>query len=84
MNVISIDDSSSPRTFTVMFGGAESGLFDIHVSHKLKGPIETKALNFRVGAEVNSISTNVLSVHGGTLLKITGQNFGDKITDNPV
>jgi hypothetical protein len=37
-----------------------------------------------VNSRVNSFSPKVGSIYGGTLLTITGTNFGTVKTDNPV
>jgi hypothetical protein len=37
-----------------------------------------------VNSRVNSFSPKVGSIYGGTLLTITGNNFGTVKTDNPV
>ena len=37
-----------------------------------------------MGAYVTSVSPLTGSIYGGTLLTITGSNFGDAYTDNPV
>ena len=37
-----------------------------------------------IGSNITSISPNVGSIYGGSLLTITGTNYGSTITDNPV
>jgi len=37
-----------------------------------------------VRSRVNSISPKIGSIYGGTLVTITGTNFGTQKTDNPV
>jgi hypothetical protein len=37
-----------------------------------------------VSASVTSYYPKVGSIYGGTLLTITGENFGEEKTDNPV
>ena len=68
----------------VMFGGAWSGDYEINVRHKVYGLIDTSGIIFTVGAYMTSISPDSGSRLGGTLVTITGENFGSEITDNPV
>ena len=82
MNVIAVDDAE--KSFTVMFGGAYSGLFDLEVYHKTFGKIKSSAFTLDVSSEVTAVSINEISPYGGTLITITGTNFGDEFTDNPV
>lgn len=82
MNVISVDDEA--KQITCMFGGAWSGLFDILIRHKHFGRIQTKDLVLDVSAKVSSYTPKSGSIYGGTLLTITGENFGNTYTDNPV
>lgn len=82
MNVIAVDEAS--KTLTCMFGGAWSGLYQINVRHKHFGLINTRGLTLIVGSNVTDYHPKVGSIFGGTLLTITGNNFGTEFTDNPV
>ena len=80
--MVGVDDGA--KTLTVMFGGAYSGEFQVHIRHRQYGLVDTEGMILTVGAWVTSYSPAVGSIYGGTLLTITGQNFGNEITDNPV
>jgi hypothetical protein len=82
MNVIAVDDST--KTLTCMFGGAWSGIYRISIRHRDFGLLNTKGLNFTVGSNVTDYYPKEGSIYGGTLLTITGTNFGSEFTDNPV
>lgn len=84
LNVIAVDDDA--KTITVMFGGAESkyGPFKIWIRHSVTGLVESSGLELDVNTYVDSYSPTTGSIYGGTLLTITGRNFGTEITDNPV
>jgi hypothetical protein len=82
MNVIGADDST--KTVTVMFGGAWSGDYQINIRHSAFGLLNTQGLNFTVGSNVTDYTPKTGSIYGGTLLTITGTNFGSEFTDNPV
>lgn len=82
MNVIAVYDST--KTITCMFGGAWSGEYQISIRHKEFGLLDTTGLHLTVGSNVTSYTPMVGSIYGGTLLTITGTNFGSEFTDNPV
>jgi len=82
MNVIGVDEAN--KVLTVMFGGAWSGLYQMSIRHKSYGLVNTNGLVLTVGANVTSISPTTGSKYGGTLVTITGTNFGSVKTDNPV
>ena len=82
LNVLAADTAA--KTVDVMFGGAPSGLYAVSIRHKKLGLIETSGLELTVGSTVTAISPNVGSIYGGTLITITGTNFGSRRTDNPV
>ena len=82
MNVISVDDAS--KTLTCMFGGAWSGKYQISIRHRQFGLLYTNDVILTVGSNVTSVTPNIGSVYGGTLLTIQGTNFGKEFTDNPV
>ena len=82
LKVNSVDDSA--KTFTAKFGGAESGDFVLSVRHADYGLVKAYHQTLNVGATVTGVSPLTGSIYGGTLLTITGTNFGDVYTDNPV
>ena len=82
MNVIAVYDTE--KIVEVMFGGAWSGEYRVDIRHSSYGLIDTTGLVFTVGSEVTNVSPTSGSIYGGTLLTITGTNFGTVTTDNPV
>ncbi len=82
LNVIGLDDTN--KIVMCMFGGAWSGDYQINIRHKEFGLLATNGLHLTVGSNVTSYSPNQGSILGGTLLTITGTNFGKEFTDNPV
>jgi len=82
LNVLSVDNDA--KTIKAMFGGAKSGDFQMSIRHKTYGIVDTKDMILDVSSKVTDVSPKVGSIYGGTLLTITGTNFGDQKTDNPV
>jgi hypothetical protein len=82
LNVIAVDDTT--KTLTALFGGAWSGLYKISIRHRQFGLIDNVGLIFTVGSNVTDVSPNTGSRYGGSLITITGNNFGTVPTDNPV
>ena len=87
MNVLSVEEvagAEPKKQITVMFGGAFSGAMQVSIRHSVYGLIDTTGMILDVSASVTSFTPKVGSIYGGTLLTITGNNFGTVITDNPV
>ena len=82
LRVVSVDDST--KQLTAMFGGAESGVFSVSLRHNAFGLVGTAGLTLTVGSTVTSVTPMIASIYGGTVLTITGTNFGTVSTDNPV
>ena len=80
--MIAVDDVL--KQFTVIFGGGHSGQYQISVRHREYGLVGTEFLILDVSASVIEFSPRTGSIYGGTLLTITGNNFGNVYTDNTV
>jgi hypothetical protein len=91
LNVLSVldtpadgEETPAVKKLRVMFGGAESGYFQMSIRHKVYGLLDTTDMVLDVSSRVTSFSPKVGSIYGGTLLTISGTNFGTVKTDNPV
>mmetsp|Transcript_41643 Transcript_41643/g.63602 ORF Transcript_41643/g.63602 Transcript_41643/m.63602 type:complete len:261 (+) Transcript_41643:1983-2765(+) len=82
LNVVEVDDAA--KTLKVMFGGAKSGTFSVAIRHSEFGLLNTEGLTLDVSSTVTAITPSTFSINGGTLITITGTNFGSEFTDNPV
>jgi hypothetical protein len=82
--VLSIDFTDDEKSMEVMFGGSFTGTFQMQIRHTEYGLIDTTDMFLDVSSTVTSISPSTGSIHGGTLITITGTNFGTVPTDNPV
>jgi hypothetical protein len=82
LRVNSVDDAA--KTITAKFGGAWSGDYSVSIRHSTQGDLDTASLLLRVESDVTSVTPLTGSIYGGTLLTITGTNWGSEITDNPV
>jgi hypothetical protein len=74
------------KKVTLKYKGAISGqyaisMFSINAEQRLTILDE---LTITAGAKVTGISPTEGSLYGGTIVTITGENFSDLITDNPV
>lgn len=74
LNVLSVDNSA--KTIRAMFGGAYTGMFQMSIRHKMYGLLDTEGMILDVSSKVSNVSPLVGSIHGGTLVTITGSNFG--------
>jgi hypothetical protein len=82
MNVVRVDDST--KLLECKYGGALSGDYSVRIHHITYGLIDTSALTLKVESHVSMISPTSGSINGGTLVTLTGINWGDQKTDNPV
>lgn len=85
--IMSVDDSSSPKTFTAKFNGAPMGTYTFSVyasSVSQYGTLDTSALSLTTSSQVTGISPTQGSVYGGSVLTITGTNFSTVISDQAV
>jgi hypothetical protein len=82
MNVVSVDDTA--KSIQVKYGGAWSNDYFVNLNHVATGKIDTSSLTLSVGSEYTAILPTTGSIYGGTLVTITGTNWGNEITDNPV
>jgi hypothetical protein len=80
--VVKVDDAN--KKLTIKFGGALSGLYNVEIVHNQWGRLDTDALTLTVESYVTAMTPSVGSIFGGTLMTITGKNFGTVATDNPV
>jgi hypothetical protein len=76
LSVTGADPSETTRTVRAMFGGALSGTFNIAIRHRTYGLLNTNAMTLVVRSEVTNVTPLTGSIYGGTLLTITGTNFG--------
>lgn len=82
VRVVTVNDTE--KSFMMMFGGAYSGIYDVKIRHKQFGLIQTTNQVLTVESRVLSVTPRTASIFGGTILTITGTNFGNEKTDNPV
>jgi hypothetical protein len=82
LRVVRADSASS--TITVKYGGAPSDIYSLLVSSSTCGNFVTEGVTLTSIMQVNDFNPKEGSVHGGTLVTITGENFSDIATDNPV
>jgi hypothetical protein len=78
------EEGNVRKIIRCMFGGAYTGMFQMSIRHKNYGLLDTDNMLLDVSSKVTAVSPQTGSIHGGTLLTITGTNFGTKKTDNPV
>jgi hypothetical protein len=90
LNVLNVTDTAAStgvaavKMLTVMFGGAYTGNFTMSIRHSTYGLLDTTGMDLTVESKVTAVSPSSGSIYGGTLLTITGTNFGTVPTDNPV
>jgi hypothetical protein len=85
--VMSVNNDSTPKTFTVKFNGAPPNSYEFLVtanSASKYGRLSTSMISFSTSSTVTSITPTSGSVLGGSLLTITGTNFSPVASDMAV
>jgi len=82
--VMSVDNTSSPKTITVKFNGAPPNSYYIDVTSAKYGKLSATSLDFRTSSTITSYTPMSGSVLGGTLMTITGTNFSPDPTEMAV
>jgi len=82
MRVFKVD--TGRNVLICKYGGAWSGDYGVRVKSKEVSNLDSSALAVKVEAELHSITPNSGSIFGGTLITLTGKNWGKEFTDNPV
>ena len=80
--VISADDST--KSLLIKFPGAVSGSYYLQVSSTQHGRIDSDLLQLAVHGTITSVSPLQGSKYGGALVTISGENFSNEVSDNPV
>ena len=82
VNVVLVDDAK--KMLICKFGGAISGDYSVEVKHKTYGKMDSESVVFKVESKTTKITPLIGSIYGGTLVTLTGTNWGNEKTDNPV
>lgn len=84
INVIEVGNESGNQYIKVKFGGQESGVYDIYVSSRTFGRFDSDGITLTLVGKVTDFHPKRGSIHGGTLVTITGYHFSEDPQDNPV
>lgn len=84
MNVVKVVNEENNQQIVVKFGGSESGNYTLFVRSKTFGRFDTTSIVVDMIGIVTDFSPKKGSIHGGTLVTITGYEFSSDPQDNPV
>ena len=84
INVVEVGNDSGNQYIKVKFGGSESGIYNVFVRSKAYGRFDTTGITLKLIGVVTDYNPKQGSVHGGTLITITGYHFSNDYQDNPV
>ena len=83
--VIDVDsDEAKTKTITLKYGGMPTGTYRILLSSISLGKLDTSTITFTSIGKITGFDPIEGSIYGGTVITITGINFSDRSTDNPV
>lgn len=77
------DSVPADKTIKARFGGAWSGKYTVNVVSATQGKFSS-SVELDVSGSVTSFTPTQGSVHGGTIVTLTGVNFDDDKLNNPV
>ena len=77
MNVLEVGavDGTTDQYLTAMFGGSESGVYDLQVRSRSYGKFDTTGISLTLVGKVTDFNPKQGSIHGGTLITIDGYHF---------
>ena len=77
INVVEVGNDSGNQYIKVKFGGSESGLYNVFVRSRAYGRFDTTGITLKLIGVVTDYNPKQGSVHGGTLITITGYHFSN-------
>jgi hypothetical protein len=80
--VVSVDQDQ--KSIKLKFNGAPSGDYFIMLKSQQHGRINSDLLLLKVHSTITSVTPQMGSLYGGTLVTIKGENFSNEPLDNPV
>lgn len=84
MNVLEVGVDGSNQFINVLFGGSESGVYDVKVRSRSYGRFDSTGISLTLIGKITDFNPKTGSVHGGTLITIDGFHFSKDPQDNPV
>jgi hypothetical protein len=85
INVIEVGETDNGDQYLkAKFGGSESGVYDVKVRSLTYGRFDSTNITLTLIGAVTDYNPKRGSVHGGTLVTITGYWFSNDPLDNPV
>jgi hypothetical protein len=77
INVVEVGADGSDQYIKAKFGGSESGIYDIFVTLRSYGKLNTEGITLELVGKITDFNPKSGSVHGGTLITINGYQFSD-------
>lgn len=67
-----------------MFGGSESGVYDLKVRSRSYGKFDSTGITLTLVGKITDFNPKEGSIHGGSLITIDGYHFSTDYQNNPV
>ncbi len=84
INVVEVGFNGSDQYIKAKFGGSESGIYDLFVTLRSYGQLNSQGITLELIGKVTDFNPKSGSIHGGTVITIDGYHFSDDYQDNPV
>jgi hypothetical protein len=84
MNILEVGTEGTVQYIKAMFGGSESGVYDLKLRSRSYGKFDTTGITLTLVGKVTDFNPKEGSIHGGTLITIDGYHFSNDYQNNPV
>jgi hypothetical protein len=75
MNILEVGTEGDNQYIKAMFGGSESGIYDLKVRSRSYGKLDTTGITLTLVGKILDFNPKEGSIHGGTLVTIDGYHF---------
>jgi len=84
LNILEVGTEGDDQYIKAMFGGSESGVYDLKVRSRSYGKFDTTGITLTLVGKITDFNPKEGSIHGGTLVTIDGYHFSTDYQNNPV
>lgn len=84
LNILEVGTEGADQYIKAMFGGSESGVYDLKVRSRSYGKFDTTGITLTLVGKITDFNPKEGSIHGGTLVTIDGYHFSTDYQNNPV
>ena len=84
LNILEVGTEGDDQFIKAMFGGSESGVYDLKVRSRSYGKFDSTGITLTLVGKITDFNPKEGSIHGGSLITIDGYHFSTDYQNNPV